>query len=49
MNAYSPSDFDIRGTTLFGYNGKAANVTVPAGVTVIASWDFSKKGGLRIV
>ena len=35
MNNYSPQDFDIRGTVLVKYNGNAAHVTVPTGITVI--------------
>ena len=49
MNDYSPQDFDIRDTVLVKYNGKAAHVIVPAGVTVIDSCAFEKNRILRIV
>ena len=43
MNNYSPQDFDIRGTVLVKYNGNAAHVTVPTGITVIGSQAFADK------
>jgi len=43
MNDYSPQDFDIQGTVLVKYNGKAAHVTVPTGVTVIGELAFADK------
>ena len=49
MNDYSPQDFDIRDTVLVKYNGKAAHVIVPAGVTVIDSYAFEKNRILKIV
>lgn len=49
MNTCFPQDFDIRGTTLVSYNGKANHVIVPAGVTVIDSWAFCKKRSLKCV
>lgn len=49
MNNYSPQDFDIRDTVLVKYNGKAAHVIVPTGVTVVDSWAFEKKRSLKIV
>jgi len=35
------TDFQMNGTTLVQYNGNAANVTIPAGVTSIGNWAFS--------
>jgi putative transposon-encoded protein len=42
LSLYSQSqDFQMDGTVLVKYNGNAANVTIPAGVTVIADRAFS--------
>ena len=49
MNDYSPRDFDIQGAVLAKYNGKAAHVTVPTGVTVIGPQAFADKPTLRSV
>lgn len=49
MNDYSPQDFDIRGTVLVKYNGNAAHVTVPTGITVIGPQAFADKPMLRSV
>ncbi|MBR2890587.1 MAG: leucine-rich repeat domain-containing protein [Oscillospiraceae bacterium] len=49
MTTSSPQDFDIQDTKLVKYNGKAAHVIVPAGVTVIDSYAFESKRSLRIV
>ena len=49
MNDYSPQDFDIRGTVLVKYNGNAAHVTVPTGITVIGSQAFADKPTLHTI
>ncbi len=49
MNSFPPQDFDILGTTLVRYNGKAAHVVVPVGVTVIGPQAFADRITLRSV
>lgn len=49
MNDYSHQDFDIRGTVLVKYNGNAAHVTVPTGVTVIGAQAFADKPTLQSI
>ena len=49
MNDYSPQDFDIRGTVLVKYNGNAAHVTVPTGITVIGPQAFADKPTLHTI
>jgi len=37
-------DFEMNGTTLVKYNGKATNVTIPSNVKVIGEYAFSESG-----
>jgi hypothetical protein len=50
LSLYSQSqDFDIYGTVLEGYNGSAANVTIPSGVTSIVEMAFYGCGNLTSI
>jgi len=43
------SDFEMNGTTLVKYNGKAANVTIPSNVTAIGEKAFSECDSIKSV
>ena len=49
QDSYDNSEFEIEGTELKSYKGKAVSVKIPHGVTGIGEWAFQDCGGIKTI